>query len=106
MKIPPTYRGHSFCRTKSNPAELAFAEAWAAFNTANPHLPANLDLILNEDGSRHPAQTPPEIRKATASVVQWLGSPVGMSFLLGVIEKSPELRGYIADAFKEKRSTR
>lgn len=65
-------------RFKDNPEEERFAKAWEQFDGAN------LDYLLqparDDDPGSPPAATDRE-RVVAATVVQWLGSPVGQGFL-------------------------
>jgi hypothetical protein len=72
-----------------NPREVAFAKRWAIDNapvlihyTSRP-----LDLI--------PDHTERD-EAVAATVIQWLGSNVGMAFLQAVIESSPEVRDWLS----------
>ena len=85
-EIKKKYRGKHFNRTSrnaDNPKELAFAKAWAETNEAYQIL----DHLLG-DGLRCKQPTSAEYELA-ATLVQWLGSPVGYAWLtmtLGHIE--------------------
>jgi len=72
-----------------NPCEVAFANAWRAINSDEPLKPV-LEYLV-------PGSTSGE-QVAVATVVQWLGSPVGMGFLEWVITSSPEVRKYLQAA--------
>ncbi len=71
------HRGHSRHRLKDNPKEAAFAEAWEEMCDRG-----HLETLLSDDGGKTPAYDVTE-RDAmiAATVIQWLGSPVGQSFL-------------------------
>lgn len=74
------HQGWSTHRFKDNPAEKAFATAWDTYNVQGH----TLEYLLGNGVQREPA-TPREIEVA-ATVVQWLGSPVGLCFLRDVFE--------------------
>lgn len=71
-------------RLKNNPDEKAFAEAWAEFYP--PHL--GWLLTTGSQIGRAP-QTSERDEVVAATVIQWLGSPVGKNFLreLGFVKK-------------------
>lgn len=75
-------------RMKENPEEQRFADAWEARNATlwDPGT-VLLDALLS-DGVTRVSATPREIEVA-ATVIQWLGSPVGQCFLrdLGYTKK-------------------
>jgi hypothetical protein len=74
-------KGLFAARFKSNPEERRFAEAWDVIN-AMSHEPGThtLDHLLVSDGAHSRVPTIKE-RVLAATVIQWLGSPCGQSFL-------------------------
>jgi hypothetical protein len=60
-----------------NPQEVIFAEHWERRNTGYE---ATLKWLLGENNRQAEAVTDRE-RAVAATVIQWLGSPVGFSFL-------------------------
>jgi hypothetical protein len=62
-------------RCPDNPEEQRFAEAWARCN----HLPWLLDERTLQTG--RPVDPSERDEKVAATVIQWLGSPVGQAFL-------------------------
>lgn len=72
-------RGRNLHRLEDNPCEKAFAKAWSDMMI---HSGRSVDAhICGEEAID-------EIRKTDcASVIQWLGSPVGQRFVIGVLEK-------------------
>ncbi len=85
-------------RFSTNPLEKKFAEAWEELNN-RPHSGGNcVDSIVSKDWNNPDYATEREI-EICASVIQWLGSPVGQKFLRGVgFEfKSPEKYGCHCD---------
>ena len=79
VSIPKKYQGRSAHRYKDNPDEKRFARVWADKQEHG----RVLAYLLNDGGDgRHPPIDPtPEQHLTAATVVQWLGSPVGQSFL-------------------------
>lgn len=67
-------------RFKGNPEERRFAEAWEEQNRHCLTLPYLLDPE-HGCGIRRPPDPSDRDREVAATVVQWLGSPVGRSFL-------------------------
>lgn len=66
-----------------NPREIAFATKWDAMND-----PAMHSTII---GHLIPQATERDVQVA-ATIAQWLGSNVGISFIREVAEKCPEVR--------------
>ncbi len=64
-------------RFKDNPKERAFYEAWRKENEQSSVL--EYLMSTHENGRRQPVSERDE--HVAATVVQWLGSPVGQSFL-------------------------
>lgn len=69
---------HRLKPERDNPEEVLFAKAWEHQNKYG-HVLAHL-LNTDDSGSR-PPDPPARDVAATATVIQWLGSPVGQSFL-------------------------
>ena len=70
-------------RFSTNPLEKKFAEAWDELNV-RPHSGGNcVDSIVSKDWNNPSYATDREI-EICASVIQWLGTPVGQMFLQGV----------------------
>lgn len=76
-------RGYLYERTKHCKFEKAFAEAWQHENEAHRNL---LQQLFNEGWSSAHEVSASE-RFVAATVVQWLGTNVGFSFLLDVVRK-------------------
>lgn len=73
-------------RLADNPEEARFAEAWATENDRYRPGDSLLGWLLHtgdQSGSGHAEPTDRECEVA-ATVVQWLGSPVGQHFLEGL----------------------
>jgi hypothetical protein len=79
--------GYSTHRFKDNPEEQLFAEAWDAHNNSNT--PGYLAYLLTTGDQRFPAEPSERDRQVAATIIQWLGSPVGRGFLqdLGYTKK-------------------
>jgi hypothetical protein len=76
-------------RLETNPTERAFAEWW------DEEGPRILPHLLAPEDKRWPGKVPDDHAIVAATVIQWLGSPVGMSLLEALIG-----RGTIAE-FRE-----
>lgn len=66
-------------RLKDNPEEERFAKAWAEQNKHGNNLAYLLDSASGGNG--RPADASPRDEVVAATVIQWLGSPVGQAFL-------------------------
>ena len=75
----PKHRGLSTYRLADNPEERRFAEAWQEHNDRGRTLDYLLDPHKGERGNPPEAEEPDRVLAAT--IVQWLGSPVGQGFL-------------------------
>lgn len=67
-------------RLKSNPMEKRFAECWDERQVYG----RTLEYILSVDNIPRPVNEHDE--QVAATVIQWLGSPVGLSFLEKVLQ--------------------
>ncbi len=85
--LPSNYRGLHTYRLASNPTERLYAERWAEINKTG-HV---LEYILSIGGEKRADPSPRDYAVA-ATVVQWLGTIVGQSFLEEVARRasSPE----------------
>lgn len=72
-----------------NPREVVFARLWQEQND----LQHTLEYILSNDNRR--AVVSERDIEVAATVIQWLGSNVGMSFLTSAIEASPQIRQWM-----------
>jgi hypothetical protein len=70
------HHGRSRHRLKDNPLERKFADLWEHWN--RKPMPILAYLVGDGDDPGHPTEEQAEI---AATVVQWLGSPVGEAFL-------------------------
>ena len=76
-------------RFSGNPLEKAFAEEWEELNTTydgEQNGRCILDYLLSEDANHPCGEVTDRDREVAATVIQWLGSPVGLSFVMGVID--------------------
>jgi len=70
-------------RFKDNPEEQRFAEAWNKENSGPFHTLASLLDPYSGTKGRSPEPSPRD-RLVAATVIQWLGSPVGQGYLEGL----------------------
>ena len=77
-------KGRSQYRFKNNPKEQIFAEVWEDQNTQNGECRGILDYLLAKDPNHPMGEVTDRDREVAATVIQWLGSPVGQSFLIDV----------------------
>jgi len=82
-------KGLSQHRFKQNPLEKKFAQAWEKINTAlttqKPDGHGTLDYMLAGNTNDPRGEVTPRDRQVAATVVQWLGSPVGEAFVKHVL---------------------
>lgn len=71
-------------RDQNNPREVAFADQWELENQQG-----DIMMRLMGNGARNTQPTPEQVTTA-ATVVQWLGSNVGTSFIREVIKRNPK----------------
>jgi DNA-binding transcriptional LysR family regulator len=74
-------------RLAREPREAAFAEEWAQQNTLVPLRASTLAYLLSDDDHFVPEPTQAQATDA-ATVIQWLGSPVGWSFLENAVKRA------------------
>ena len=82
-------KGRHQYRFRWNPMEKKFAEAWEQENTNESGKPDGrgvLDYLMADDPNFPRREVSPRDRKVAATVIQWLGSPVGRCFLRDVLE--------------------
>ena len=83
-KVKKKYQGNHFNRCEpraGNPRELVFALEWQDQNERH----RTLSYLMGK-GSQ-PADTTSRDHLVASSVIQWLGSPVGFSFLQDTVRK-------------------
>lgn len=78
-------KGLSQYRFKNNPLEKKFAEAWEVQNSGG-YQKGTLDYLLAKDPNRPNGEVTERDRVIAATVIQWLGSPVGQSFVTEVLD--------------------
>ena len=81
-----THEGFNTSRLATNPREAAFAAAWKNLNKGVDHLTTPGILV-----SIVPNATPSDA-KVAATVIQWLGSNIGMEFLRTVADSNKDIR--------------
>jgi len=74
------HRGKKRYRLASNPMEQMFADLWEEKNTPIPGRPHGMLSYAVADGVL-PTEVSNRDAELVATVIQWLGSPVGMAFL-------------------------
>jgi len=65
-------------RFGQNPLERKFAESW---DHVHDYSPNQLGYLLDKTGSFHPPTPSDRDQVVAATVIQWLGSPVGFHWL-------------------------
>ena len=75
------HQGRNRHRLDQNPQERKFARLW---EHENRHPRSIVDYLMNGDGGLAPKSATDEQCEVAATVIQWLGSPVGEGFLRDV----------------------
>jgi predicted kinase len=78
------HKGLHTCRFSDNPLEKRFADAWRNVNSGNHCL---LDYLLAKDNNRPCGEVTERDAVVAATIIQWLGSPVGQAFIMDVTGK-------------------
>lgn len=73
-------------RLRDNPLEQKFAKAWAADNKRSAGCDL-LDYLLAVDPNYPKGEVSQRDATVAATIIQWLGTPVGQSFLHQVMGK-------------------
>jgi len=76
------YEGRWQHRFKDNPLEKRFAKKWQEQNKYGH----TLEYLLTNEINKRDGNVSQRDRQVAATVIQWLGSPVGQSFLSEVLE--------------------
>lgn len=79
------HTGRSTYRFKQNPREKLFADHWKKANDPDRRQGV-LDFLLAEDSNHPRGEVTDRDAEVAATVIQWLGSPVGQWFLRDVHE--------------------
>lgn len=87
--------GVSAHRLKSNPMEKVFAEAWKERNDPVSYRPIGTlqTLLCSKGDGIIERELTQEEATAAATVIQWLGSPVGFSWLRQTLENTKKFGG-------------
>lgn len=100
-RIKKKHQGLSADRYKNNPLEKRFAEEWQLYNEARSH--DTLAYLLDPSGQLFdPIEPSKNDRRVANTVIQWLGSPIGMHFVLGVLVKDKTAVGHMERMLREK----
>lgn len=81
------HRGRATYRLQDNPKEKAFADHWKKLNDTYK---GTLEYLLAEDNNCPWGEMTDRDAEVAATVIQWLGSPVGQNFLRDVREACGE----------------
>lgn len=88
--------GFSSFRFKDNPEERRFAEAWEDINRRSGIMGSRTlaCLLATPEDRGTPLEPTQRERRIAATLIQWLGSPVGQFFLegLGYVKKETEAK--------------
>lgn len=68
-------------RLKQNPLEKHMSDKWNSYNGNNSGSPTILYRLLAEDSNYPKGEVSERDEIVATTLVQWLGSPVGVSFL-------------------------
>ncbi len=75
-------------RWRREPLEKLFAQEWNKSNKSSATGRPLLQYLLDPSDQHHPSEPSERDHQVAATVIQWLGSPVGQGFLERVIEKT------------------
>ena len=87
MEIEMKNKGRCQYRLNNNPNEKFFAEAWEKQNlnvSGRQDGTGVLDYLMAESPNEPMGEITDRDREVAATVIQWLGSPVGCDFLRDV----------------------
>jgi len=90
--VKPKYQGLHADRYEREPLEAKFALAWQKINDEALRFNASqgwdhLDVLLAENSLYPRDPSSPRDRLVAATVIQWLGSPIGQFWLAEVLGK-------------------
>lgn len=77
-------KGKHIHRFKQNPLEQQFAELWEEGNSGKRGRDV-IDYLMAEDPNSPMGEVTKRDREVAATVIQWLGSPVGQNFLARIL---------------------
>lgn len=80
------HKGMSTHRWEQNPLEKKFAKEWDKLNTINRVGSNTLDYMLAKNNNHPEGEVTKRDITVAATVIQWLGSPVGQCFLNEVLK--------------------
>ncbi len=90
-QLEKKHQGLGMHRLKSNALEAQFALAWQGqSNPAGLTGPDTIDYLLHTGDQTNPKRCSERDRIVANTVIQWLGSPVGQSFVRGVLDNETE----------------
>ena len=90
-ELKKKHQGLGVHRVQANALEAQFALAWQAQNiTAGLAGAATVDYLLHTGDQANPQLCSDRDRIVANTVIQWLGSPVGQSFVQGVLDSESE----------------
>lgn len=88
-KIKTQWTGCNSHRYESNPLEEKFALAWQKLNDrGNINSMKTIDYILSPSWIKSPTLCTLRDQQVSNSVIRWLGSPCGRSFIKGVLDEN------------------
>lgn len=79
-------------KDQNNPREVAFAESWERLQRSSP---LHSLLCASNDNIDRKSNASDRDHIVAATVIQWLGSNCGMSFLQQVIEHNPQVKEWL-----------
>lgn len=79
------HEGMSTHRLSQNPLEAKFAEAWAKLHDGHRKDNGTLEYLLSPTNRSMDTTMTDRDAVVAATVIQWLGSPVGQGFLAEVL---------------------
>lgn len=84
------HKGHNHHRLSRERLEKIFADEWRELNSGNGRGHGPLAYMLAEDCNNPRNEVTERDAMVAATVIQWLGSNVGQSFLNNVMSKHQE----------------
>ncbi len=90
MKMLKRNTGINAQRFSREPLEKLFAEEWDKRNKTRHGLRPTLPYLLDPEGQHNPLEPSDEEYILSATIIQWLGSPVGQGFIEDIIQKAKD----------------